>query len=108
MKHDLKVDQIIWVKNDKGVFEKTINKVGRKYFYVNYGKWSEIKFSIETMQEIKDGGYQAKAYLSLQDIEDEKESKRILRLLGDAFRYNTDRYNLSQLKQVSKILDLNK
>ena len=50
MKNKIKVNQKVFVKDGNGVAEKIVNKVGRKYFYVSIGHWSEMKFSIETME----------------------------------------------------------
>ena len=50
MKNKIKVNQKVFVKDRNGVAEKIVNKVGRKYFYVKIGHWSEMKFSIETME----------------------------------------------------------
>lgn len=111
----LKVGQTVWLvkKNQPNIppLEKTIREVGRKYFELS----GEIgaRFLIETLKLDNgySGGYSggyATVYLSLQDIEDEREYLAITRRLSGMFNYMTWRHGrltLAQLRQIEAIIN---
>lgn len=107
----LKVGQTVWLvkKNQPNIppLERTVRTVGRKYFELS----GEIgtRFFIETLE--LDNGYSggyATVYLSLQDIEDEREYRAITRRLAGMFNYMTwknGRLTLAQLRQIEAIIN---
>lgn len=107
----LKVGQTVWLvkKNQPNIppLEKTVRKVGRKYFELS----GEIgtRYVVETLE--LDSGYSggyATVYRSLQDIEDEREYLAITRRLSGMFNYMTWRHGrltLAQLRQIEAIID---
>jgi hypothetical protein len=107
----LKAGQTVWIvkKNQNNItpLERTIRKVGRKYFELS----GEIgtRYVIETLEldSWYSGGY-ATVYLCLQDIEDEREYRAITRRLSGMFNYMTwknGRLTLAQLRQIEAIID---
>ncbi len=111
----LKVGQTVWLvkKNQPNITpqERTVHTVGRKYFELS----GEIgaRFLIETLKLDNgySGGYSggyATVYLSLQDIEDEREYLAITRRLSGMFNYMTWRHGrltLAQLRQIEAIIN---
>lgn len=107
----LKVGQTVWLvkKNQPNITpqERTISKIGRKYFELSGER--DTRFFIETL-EIDNGHYGSNAtvYLSLQDIEDEREYLAITRRLSGMFNYMTWRHGrltLAQLRQIEAIIN---
>ena len=84
--------------------EVTIGKVGKKYFELEENHYG--RFFIDTMSQ--DCGQYISGYtcyLSLQDIEDEKEALRLLTEIKKVFSgFNTD-LPLSKLKEIDRIIN---
>lgn len=89
---------------NEGIKEVRIGKVGRKYFELEGSHYG--RFFIDTMTQ--DGGqYMSEytCYLSLQDIEDEKEALRLFTEIKKVFSgFNTD-LPLSKLKEIDRIIN---
>lgn len=107
----LKVGQTVWLvkKNQHNIApeEKTISKVGRKYFELSGEIGTRYIIGTLELDNGYSGGY-AEVYLSLQDIEDEREYRAITRRLSGMFNYMTwknGRLTLAQLRQIEAIIN---
>ena len=107
----MKIGQKIYFKpinnaarGSRDIIETTVSKIGRKYFECE-GMWS-IKFFIDTLGD-NSGQYCSsyKGYLSKQDILDEEESEKILRILQKEFDRFTSNLNLDQLRRINDIIN---
>lgn len=111
-KHNIKKGQKAWVilsGRNNDVNEVEVTKVGTKWITVNLGYGREIRFESDTlMQEI---GYGARGmmYLSLQDIEDEKEftklSTRTQQQFGSYSTSHRKKLTLDQMRRIVSIID---
>lgn len=88
----------------KDIVETVVTKVGRKYFEVSYPC---NRIEIESMKD-DNGQYISSyvAYLSLQDIEDEKEYYRIHAEIKDNFSgmSYSKQFSLDQLQRILNII----
>lgn len=89
----------------KEIKETRISKVGRKYFELEESYYG--RFFIKTMNQ--DCGQYISGYtcyLSLQEIEDEKEALKLYTEIKKVFSgfSNTD-LSLSQLKEINRIIN---
>jgi len=108
----MKVGQKIYLKpignnaryGNQEVRECTISKIGRKYFELEekgYGRFFIESMAQDCGQYIS--GYQA--YLSIQDIEDEEEAKKLYSEIKKAFSGFSTSLSLSELKEISRIIN---
>lgn len=107
----LKVGQTVWLvkKNQPNIppLERTVRTVGRKYFELSGEIGARFLIGTLKLDNGYSGGY-ATVYLSLQDIEDEREYLAITRRLSGMFNYMTWRHGrltLAQLRQIEAIID---
>jgi|WetSurMetagenome_2_1015567.scaffolds.fasta_scaffold695503_2 hypothetical protein len=108
----LQIGQKIYVKRFNArnreaddIREAIINKIGKKYFYLNEYPW--VKFSISEMRDISNYASDYGIYLSEQEIKDEKEYFEKLKFLKDTFDYCRGKKNftLDQLKKICNIIN---
>jgi hypothetical protein len=91
-------------RGDSEIKECVITKIGRKYFEVDpkyYGR-----FNIESMSQ-DSGRYISnyQAYLSITEIEEEREAQAIYGSLRNIFSAYTNRIPLDKLRGIKEILD---
>ncbi|MES2287445.1 MAG: hypothetical protein V4547_17255 [Bacteroidota bacterium] len=111
---EIKVGQKIWVRynghdtrKDNKPYEAEVVKVGRKYFEaLNVGYTRPDKYELESMIQAVDSNYRNKAYLSIEEINDENERNKLSSKLKEAFRsYGTLPFTLQQLRDIDKIIN---
>ena len=81
-----------------------VSKVGRKYFELE-GMYN-ARFFIKTLSQ--DGGQYCsdhQCYLSLKEIEDEREASSLYSKIRLIFNENSNTITLEKLKQISDILN---
>lgn len=111
--NELKVGQKVYVKPignaarcDSKIKEEVISEVKRKYFKLE--GWYRTRFFIDGLYE-DCGQYISnhQCYLSMQEIEDEKEHTKLMREMNETFDYLRGRRNitLEQLRKIKKILE---
>lgn len=108
----LEVGQTVYVKpignaarRSTKIITCKISKVGRKYFELDLN-WMG-RFEIESMTQ-DNGDYISNyaCYLSLQEIEDEKELNELYKDIGSCFNsFSAKNYSLKQLRAVKNILN---
>jgi len=112
---ELKIGQKLWVRyrgfdrrRDSKAEEVEITKIGRKYFDVEQDGYNRGKYEIETMMQAVDSNYRNKAYLSIEEINEEDEISKLSNEITTAFRtYGNLPYSLEQLRAISKIITPN-
>ena len=119
IKMKLKIGQIIYLKpvnnqlrRGKEIKEVEISRIGRKWFYVKTPgtdaagwEWQRDKFDIDTLNQ-SNGEYvnDWDGYLSLKEIEDEKEQLNLYMELGRFFsEYGRSSLSLGKLQEMYKI-----
>jgi hypothetical protein len=87
------------------IIETTVTKVGRKYFEVEYRPCNRL--SIEYLAE-DNGQYISnyQGYLSMQEIEDEREAYQLHRLIKQNLGVNKPRHSLATLKKIAEVMDI--
>ena len=87
--------------------ELVVSKVGTKYFYTKSGGYSEQKFDIEGLYEVKDYGGFEKVFLSQDDLNDEKLRISLTNALRNQFaNYGQNKkLSLDQLQRIVNILN---
>jgi hypothetical protein len=80
--------------------ERTVTKVGREYFYCNRGR----RYSLKTMLSNNSNGYGCgqQVYLSMQEIEDEKQQLLLYREITQ--KLLTSRTPMDKLSKIKDIL----
>lgn len=79
-----------------------VSKVGRKYFELEGKPYN--RYDIKTLREVKDHVYKNQCYLSIQEIEDDRELNRLTNEISQFFRYRT-KLTIEQLREISKIIN---
>lgn len=107
---ELEIGQTVYLKpqgnagrRSTEIIPAKIEKIGRKYFEVDYGRANRI--IIETMCE--DGlGWVSNysVYLSLDEIEQERQAQLVFADLKKHFSSNNTSLSLEQLRAISKII----
>lgn len=89
----------------KGMVESTINKVGRKYFYIGY---FDRKINKNTLVEEKDWGDCVRVFLSKQEYLDDQEKQRLYMKIRETFYKwgSEDKVTLEQLRKIAEILNI--
>ena len=84
------------------VREREITKIGRLYFYVG-----DLKFKLSDFEQVTQLNIDWKVYLSMQEIENERESDRLFSEIRHKFDgvYNNGNFTLDQLRQIKRIID---
>jgi len=88
--------------------EYEIKSIGRKYIHVwqNKREYSVIKFDKVTLKQQGNSSFDWELYLSLQDIEDDKELNSLHLAIENTFRYGSrDKFTLDQLRHIKRIID---
>ena len=86
--------------------EAMVSRVGRKYFYLD-GR--DDKYDISTMEHTSEHHYDLKAYLSLQEIEDEIEAEKLESKIRTALKqYGSTGLSLEQLREINRIIHIDK
>ena len=109
----LQVGQTVYVKSltlysNKGkqdIETGVVSKIGNKFFELEGPRWFRKRFVLSTM--LNDGrGYTSslKVYLSMQEIEDEKEASHLAQELRQYFEY-VNNLTLDQARRVKAIVD---
>ncbi|MGV4321238.1 beta barrel domain-containing protein [Bacillus mojavensis] len=97
---------------DDDILERTILKVGRKYFHVGIKEKPDhrmIKFEIDGLMQATDYSPDWEVYFSKQDIFDEEKRKDLLFNIRSKFnRYVTNDLSLDQLKRINEIINESK
>jgi hypothetical protein len=103
----LQEKQIVYLYTalDKNLLEKTIRKVGKKYFYLE-GNFREVPYSLKTLRAVDSYVNKNKVYLTKEEYYEEKEKKNLFSKLENIFSSfsNCENYSLEQLKQVYEIV----
>lgn len=116
MKKQLKIEQRVYVKHfskrytkkqDIIIKETTVKKIGRKYFYLK--EYHHDKFSIETMFNVTDCTPYYKVYLSMEEIEIEKETNEIADYIVKKFKWSSNwiSLGLKKLREIKNIIERN-
>ena len=107
---DIKVGLDVWVvpsslyKHKTEPYKDTVSKVGKKYFQL-IGN-TRAKYSLETMREVADTNYLSKVYLTLNEIEEQKEHQQLSMFLSRKFQtYGRLPFSLNQLREIKKIIE---
>lgn len=81
--------------------EVTIEKIGRRYFYIEYG----TRFFIDTMSQ-DSGQYSSrgKCYLTLKDYEEEEEGIRLSNKILEFFHFPFRKLILDQKRRIYAII----
>ena len=105
MKNNLKVGQIVYVKENRipGLQESTITKVGNKYFYLD--KYVNYKFSIEKLWDVLGYSPSKFVYLDKQEYYDEIEINKLHSKIRDCFSSNK-KLNLNKLRAIDGIINM--
>lgn len=85
-----------------------VTKVGRRYFSAKADdSYSETQYHLSNWREKSNYSATSQLYLDEQGWKDEKESKRICRLIADAFQYGNNRHNLAveKLRVIESLLE---
>ena len=103
----LKAGNKVYESTPQGPKALTVEKVGRKYFYVRFNHYqSTVKFNLESFVEVKDWGSPKRLYRSEQEIADSEDNSRISERLRSLFgRYGSHDVTLDQLRRIEAILD---
>ena len=104
----MEVGQTVYLKgnsrrNEKGIREEVISKVGRKYIYVGSG-YSEIKFHIGSLRQVTEYSPSWYLYLSKQDIINEEEFNKLSSEIRELFVYCKINLTLDQLRRIKDII----
>jgi hypothetical protein len=103
----LQEKQIVYLYTalDKNLLEKTIRKVGKKYFYLE-GDFRKVPYSLKTLRAVDSYVNKNKVYLTKEEYYEEKEKKSLFFKLENIFSSfsNCENYSLEQLKQVYEIV----
>ena len=104
----MEIGQKVFFKPERGELEEgEIVKVGRKYFYVRFGKWREGVFYLEDLREKTYLGKGNKIYMSEKEYWDRVRSAKLFSLIRGAFRYmGMETYSVHQLEKVIDILGI--
>lgn len=110
-KRPLKLGQPVYIervhnftRNNSNTLHTTISTVGTKYFQVT--DLPRERFRVDTLRH--DGGRYSskyKVYLSLQEIEDEKEANKINQELIGYFSHGVSKLPLEKLKKIKEIIN---
>jgi len=87
-------------------YDKTITKVGRKYFYINHRYGDDIAFEIDSGRQKTEYCENFRIVESEQSYLEEDAVKKIADRIGAKFNYGCTRYSLTQLKAVAEILEM--
>ncbi|MDP2692706.1 MAG: hypothetical protein Q8O88_03660 [bacterium] len=104
------IGQTIFLKGcghniQKSILQVTVSKVGNKWFEVK--ELPRIKFEIETLLDEKSNygyGHNWQGYLSMQEINDKNEQKKLTVLIQESFKKK--HFTLEQLRESARILGL--
>jgi hypothetical protein len=98
----LSIGQTIYYSERGKICEKTISRVGKKYFYVDGFR---NQFYIDNLREKTKFGCGSRVYLSAQEIIDEKESEVLHRKIMVYFQgFGRSKFTLDQLRAIDKII----
>lgn len=104
--NDIKVGQVLYVREKGGIGERTVTRVARKYFYIEkHGR--ELPISLEDLYH-RDSNYTKanfQMYVSLEDLENEDKaielSRSIRHIIG---QYGSINLPLPVLEQIYDLL----
>ncbi|MFV4887538.1 hypothetical protein RY279_19035 [Bacillus velezensis] len=93
----------------KDVLEKTVLKIGKKYFYVGDTGETEtrrmFKFSLEDMTQATEYSADWELYLSKQEVIDEEEKERLIFEIRSVFnRWSSVDLTLDQLRRIHAVI----
>lgn len=92
-----------WRKEDELVEEEIVERVGKKYFYLQ--GFRNHKFSIEEMRDISDYTSDFYVYLTMQEIKDEAEYALKVKEISKVFdHYGRVDLSLEVIRQLHDIL----
>ncbi len=113
----LKIGQVLYSLNvgnmarhsEQKLSKVIVTKVGRKYFTCkdeDEGRWSEVQYCLDNWCEKTDYSADSVLYSSPQEWENEKESRRLCKLIYKEFEYGHNRKGLSlvKLKMIEQIM----
>ena len=90
------------------VVEAKIDRVGKKYFYLEGRKFARKKFGIEEMRDISNYCSDWNVFVKHQDIVDELDRSRIISKIrssvGD-YCYSMCKLTISKLRKIEAIID---
>ena len=110
MKHNLSVGQTVYVKpirnrfSKDNIYDEVIKSIGNKYFYLEKAYYG--RFEIKSMyQDGRGYGSDYRIYLSMQEIDDEKERDSIVQGLRKLFDFGHPvNLALDQLRRIMEIV----
>lgn len=103
MKKITKGMQLILVYDQSVATVETVEKVGRKYFYLS--NFPGMQFDIETLREVTDYMSDYTCYLSHQDYQDSTEQASLKHDVLKYFRNSTGaEFSLDQLRRIYDII----
>lgn len=88
-------------KGNKKIEECKIEKIGRKYFEVDY---RSLRFTIDNLEHATEYSKDWKLHLSEQDILDEYEKNDLNNQIENVFRYGS-KLSLDKLRRIKMIID---
>ena len=113
-----KVGDVLWCEpgiNSRGQdgFLSPVTKVGRKYFTLNVaqtaGYVNDVQFHLDTFRQKTEYADDYKLYSDEQEYRDHAEAIRLHSAIRDQFTsFRATNFMLGQLRQVAKILGMNK
>ena len=94
------------VRISQNIRESEIEKIGKKYFYLK--GFNREKFSMEDMMNVSNYVSDWKVYLSIQEIEYEKEYNQLFENIRKTFdHWSGVNFTLDQLRRIKEIIDEN-
>jgi hypothetical protein len=102
------VGQEVWIVGGLRIgqpFQATVTKVGRKYFEVSGGHFTD-KFYNDRWTSARETNYPYRAFPAIEEYNEEQEHNRLYQELSRAFKYhNQKKYSISQLRRIKAIIE---
>ena len=92
-----------WSRRTCELFEATVSKVGRKYFFLT--ERPREKYDLKTLSQVTKRSYKNKIYIKKQDFFDKQESQKLFDEIKQAFNGKLQ-YSLPQLREIAEIIGL--
>lgn len=106
-KSDFKIGQFLYSEDDNGIIkEHEISEIGKKYLRFKNDHWTKVL--IEELVSVVEFGSCKKFYLSKEIILENREKKKMFRLIEKriaAYGSHED-YSLESVKKIMEILNL--